>query len=244
MPDEMSAGSGSAPMRLARVLAGVLGMLAGSAALADGATIAQKGASSSIPACQSCHGANGEGVPQAGFPRLAGLGAAYLQRQLAAFADGSRVSPEMMPIAKALSPADRSAVASYYAALSFAAPAAPPASAAPVASSRARPTAAAAIAAASTPPVGATLATRGRWSDTLPACDQCHAPGGRGVGADFPPLVGQSPSYLAAQLTAFRSGARPPGPLALMAVISKKLSDADIAAVADHYGSLSASAER
>ena len=150
----------------------------------------------------------------------------------------------MMPIAKALSAADRSAVASYYAALSFAAPAAPPASAAPVASSRARPTAAAAIAAASTPPVGATLATRGRWSDKLPACDQCHAPAG---GVSVPTSRRWSArvaSYLAAQLTAFRSGARPPGPLALMAVISKKLSDADIAAVADHYGSLSASAER
>jgi len=82
----------------------VLGILLSMNAHADGATIAQKGAGSAA-ACQSCHGVVGEGVAAAGFPRLASLGASYLQRQLEAFAEGTGSSAAMMPIAKALSAA-------------------------------------------------------------------------------------------------------------------------------------------
>jgi cytochrome c553 len=209
----------------ARVVVLGLGLVFSAAAQADGAAIAKQG-SGAAPACQTCHGSVGEGQPQMGFPRLAGLGARYLQRQLDAFADGSRANAVMMPIAKALSAADRAEVSAFYAALPVtAAPAASPASAA---------TSSAATASASVP-VGATLATRGRWSDKLPACDQCHGEGGRGVGADFPALTGQSASYLANQLTAWKSGARPPGPLGLMAVVANKLSEAELRAVAEHY---------
>ena len=211
-----------------------LGLMLSASCHADGAAIANTGAGSA-PACQTCHGPAGEGIAQAGFPRLAGLGARYLQRQLDAFAGGTRVNDVMMPIAKALSVADRAEVSAYYAALP--APAAP-AAALPTASASAP---AAAPASAS---VGATLATRGRWADKLPACEQCHGPGGRGVGPDFPALAGQSATYLANQLTAWQTGARPPGPMGLMAVVAKKLSDAEVRAVSDHYASLPARAAR
>ncbi|NWF45553.1 c-type cytochrome [Hydrogenophaga sp. D2P1] len=211
-----------------------LGLMLSVSCHADGAAIAKTGLGAA-PACQTCHGAAGEGVAQAGFPRLAGLGATYLQRQLAAFADGTRVNDVMMPIAKALSLADGAEVSAYYAALP--APAAP-AGAPPTASPQAT---AAAPAPAS---VGATLATRGRWADKLPACEQCHGPGGRGVGPDFPALVGQSATYLANQLTAWKTGARPPGPMGLMADVAKKLSEAEVRAVADHYASLPSRAAR
>ena len=72
----------------------------------------------------------------------------------------------------------------------------------------------------------------------LPACDQCHGPGGQGVGGEFPALAGQGTTYLAKQLLAFKTGARPPGPMALMAQLSKKLSDDDVQAVARHYAAL------
>lgn len=201
-----------------------VGLMASISCFADGATIAKTGGGS-VAACQSCHGADGEGVAQAGFPRLAGLGAAYMQRQLAAFADGSRVSDVMMPIAKALSAAERKEVSAYYAALPEPAAlvAASPAAAAPPATGKALAS------------LGATLATRGRWADQLPACEQCHGPGGRGVGADFPALTGQSAIYLANQLTAWKTGARPPGPMGLMAVVAKKLSEAEVLAIANHY---------
>lgn len=92
--------------------------------------------------------------------------------------------------------------------------------------------------------MGAALAIRGRWADKLPACEQCHGPGGRGVGPDFPALVGQSATYLANQLTAWRTGARPPGPMGLMADVARKLSEAEVRAVADHYASLPSRAAR
>ncbi len=211
-----------------------LGLMLSASCFADGATIAKSGGGA-VPACLTCHGAAGEGVAQAGFPRLAGLGATYLQRQLDAFADGTRVNDVMMPIAKALSVADRAEVSAYYAALP--APAAPVSVLPPtsVAAPAARPAAAS---------VGATLATRGRWADKLPACEQCHGPGGRGVGPDFPALTGQSASYLANQLTAWKTGARPPGPMGLMAVVAKKLSEAEVLAIANHYASLPAKEDR
>lgn len=196
---------------------------------AEGAVIAQSGAGG-IPACQTCHGAAGEGNAQAGFPRLAGLGAPYMQRQLAAFADGTRVSDVMMPIAKALSASQGAEVSAHYAALPVSAV---PAAVLPAAGS------------ASTPAsVGTTLATRGRWSEQLPACEQCHGPGGRGVGPDFPPLAGQSAIYLANQLKAWKTGARPPGPMGLMSVVARKLTEAEVLAIADHYAALPAKEQR
>lgn len=208
-----------------------LGLLLSASCHANGMAIAKTGVGAA-PACQTCHGPGGEGNAQAGFPRLASLGERYLQRQLAAFADGTRVSDVMLPIAKALSVADRTEVSAYYAAL--------PAPAAALTTASASPAAAAPASAS----VGATLATRGRWADKLPACDQCHGPGGRGVGPDFPALAGQSATYLANQLTAWKTGARPPGPMGLMAVVAKRLSESEVRSVADHYASLPAKAAR
>lgn len=212
-----------------------LGLVLSASCHADGAAIAKTGAGGA-PACQTCHGAAGEGIAPSGFPRLAGQGAPYLQRQLDAFADGTRASPVMMPIAKALSAADRAAVAAYYAKLP--APVAPAAAASESASGSA--SAPAPTAAAASASVGTTLATRGRWADKLPACEQCHGPGGHGVGPDFPALAGQSATYLSNQLMAWKNGARPPGPMGLMAVVAKKLSDAEVRAVAEHYAALPA----
>lgn len=186
---------------------------------AQGAAIVQRGAGAAA-ACQSCHGASGEGNAAAGFPRLAGLPARYLGRQLEAFAQGQRRQAVMQPIAQALSATDRAALASYYASLRP--PSAPAAAPTPQGSS------------------AAVLASRGRWSDGLPACEQCHAPGGRGVGEDFPPLAAQPAAYLANQLRAWKTGARAPGPMGLMEVIAAKLSDADIDGLAQHFAALPA----
>ena len=201
---------------------------------ADGASIARNGVGAA-QACQTCHGAAGEGLAQAGFPRLAALGAPYFQRQLDAFADGSRVNAVMMPIAQALSVTDRAALSTYYAALPV-----------PTSPATAVPAVAASAPAGLHKPagVGATLAISGRWADKLPACAQCHGPGGRGVGPDFPALTGQGALYLSNQLMAWKAGTRPPGPMGLMAVVAKKLSDAEVRAVADHFASLPTGASK
>src|SRR5205823_4347642 len=59
-----------------------------------GRQIAAQGAPGAA-ACSSCHGANGEGSPAAGFPRLAGQGRIYIEHQLNSYADGTRAHPVM-----------------------------------------------------------------------------------------------------------------------------------------------------
>lgn len=64
------------------------------------------------------------------------------------------------------------------------------------------------------------------------------------MGPGFPPLAGQSATYLANQLKAWKTGARPPGPMGLMAVVAKKLSEAEVLAIAEHYAALPAKDDR
>jgi len=180
----------------------------------QGQQIAVQGTSQGVAACISCHGAKGEGM--GAFPRLAGTGEAYLLAQLDAFANGARKNPIMQPIAQGLQPSERQAVAMYFSQLRT-------------------PLLAVDLKQPLTTDTGAWLATRGRWADQVPACTQCHGPGGSGVGAQFPPLAGLPGAYIAEQLLAWKAGNRPPGPLALMAGVAKKLSDAEITAVAAYY---------
>lgn len=209
--------SANVQRRAMRALLLFLGLCSAGATLsaraADPATLALKGSNGMAP-CASCHGQDGAG--QAAFPRLAGLDAAYLQRQLDSFANGSRVNPVMQPVAKALSVPDRAAVAAYYAALPL------PASLV---------TRAPAPATDRSP--GARLAREGAWQKGVPACEQCHARGGVGVGSTFPPITGQPAGYLSAQLNAWKTGTRKTDPLQLMQAVSKKLSAEEIAAVSE-----------
>jgi thiosulfate dehydrogenase len=183
-----------------------------------GETIARQGTARGVTACISCHGAHGEGNPSGGFPRLAGVGDAYLEAQLAAFADGSRPSSAMQQFASNMPNGDRAAVSRYFSSLP--------------APDGIRKTDTEAAVPSDT---GAWLATRGRWQQGLPACAQCHGPGGSGVGSAFPPLAGQPADYIKTQLHAWQAGKRPPGPLGLMAAVASKLSDADIDALAGYY---------
>lgn len=190
-----------------------------------GLSIASKGTAQGATACATCHGPKGEGNAAAGFPRLAGVGRTYLLEQLNAFASGYRKNAVMQPIAKALTAPERTAVALYFSKL-------PSPLASPV-NDRTD---------VSPNDTGAWLATRGRWKDGIPACVQCHGPGGAGVGESFPPLAGQSAAYIETQLHDWKKGLRPPGPFALMIVIAGKLSDGDISAVAKYYAGLTTGA--
>lgn len=184
---------------------------------ADGATIALHGNARGAPACVTCHGAQGEGLPANGFPRLAGLNAGYLHTQLDAFANGQRTNAMMTPIAQTLSADERAELARYYGTLGGAVATAPvpqPDSA------------------------GARLALKGRWSEGLPACVQCHGATGAGVGNIFPALAGQSALYIENQLRGWQQGTRPPGSLGLMKAIASKLSTADIHSVAAYFAAL------
>lgn len=144
-------------------------------------------------------------------------------------ANGSRASPVMAATAKALDPAQQQAVADYYASLPS-----------PLDIDRLAATAMHPVKPADT---GAWLATRGAWDKNVPACNQCHGPGGIGVGDNFPSLAGQPAAYIAGQLRAWRQGQRPPGPLGLMPAVATRLTDAEIDAVSAYYAGLPKAAD-
>ena len=187
------------------------------------ARLAAAGNGRGAPACALCHGANGEGNALIGFPRLAGLPERYLTDQLENFATGRRSNVMMTPIARTLSVEERAATANFYAHLigqSHSPASSPTTSDAP------------------TTTTGETLAVRGRWSQGVPACAQCHGRTGQGVGDSFPALAAQPALYLENQLLAWQSGIRDPGPLGLMGAIAKKLSADDVTAVAIYLSAL------
>jgi cytochrome c553 len=192
------------------------------AGAADGKDLTLNGNGNGAHACSACHGAQGEGRPEAGYPRLAGLSADYLLRQLNDFANNSRENVLMAPIAKSLSPEERKAVAAYYASVSSA-EAEEPKQFNQINVAR-----------------GAVVANEGHWSGGLPACRQCHGPSGQGVGKSFPRLSGQGYAYLLNQLMAWKEGKRSNDPLNLMTGVVSKLSEKEIEAVAAYFASLPA----
>jgi cytochrome c553 len=170
--------------------------------------------------CQACHGAQGEGNPASGFPRLAGQTADYLSAQLRNYADGRRLSPIMAPVAQALDAQQRADVAAFYAARS-----------APYAAPSAHPT--------SDQLLRGRLLTRvGDESKQLQACANCHGPDGSGERYAAPYLAGQSATYLANAIGEWRSGTRHSGEKQMGPVVAR-LDDRDIAALSAYLESLS-----
>jgi len=72
------------------------------------------------------------------------------------------------------------------------------------------------------------------------ACAVCHGPLGLSTTPDAPNLAGQPSIYLAAQLRAYRSGARKHE---VMAVMAKPLSDEDIANLAAWFAAIKVEAQ-
>lgn len=70
----------------------------------------------------------------------------------------------------------------------------------------------------------------------IPACAACHSANGAGLPGEFPRLAGQFPSYIAEQLKLFRSGDRANSDI--MHDIANRMTDAEIAAVADYAAGL------
>lgn len=67
--------------------------------------------------CAACHGPNGISVNPL-WPNLAGQHAAYLEKQIKAFRDGTRVEPTMAPFVQSLTDQDAADLAAYYTGLS------------------------------------------------------------------------------------------------------------------------------
>jgi len=78
-------------------------------------------AESGVPACMGCHSPTGVGNAPAGYPRLSGQYAQYVEKQLKAFREGTRKNDGetrvMRSVAKPLSDAEIKAVANFVAGL-------------------------------------------------------------------------------------------------------------------------------
>ncbi|MEE9926416.1 MAG: c-type cytochrome [Brucella anthropi] len=166
--------------------------------------------------CASCHGDLGQGKENT--PRLAGLSAGYIVKQLYDFADGRRQNESMRVVANTLSDLEKQKLADYYAGLRV--------------PSNAKPELGGDVAR------GEELALHGDWSRNVPSCFSCHGPSGFGVAPEFPPLAAQHAAYTASQLSAWAGGHRKNSPLGLMERLSAALSAEDRKAVADYLASL------
>ena len=167
--------------------------------------------------CSRCHGVLGIGRPQQQTPRLAGQPRLYLHKQLDDFASGTRFSEKMTPVARALTPAQREAVASYYASQhSIPYPEAPYGDPTLVQE-------------------GGVLSAIGDVARDIRACEICHADAGVGLAPSFPYLAGQYADYTARQLRLWKRGERRNDPLDVMAEIARRLSEQEIDALGLYF---------
>ena len=202
------------------VLVGLLAatpLLAGPREVALGRQIAEGALLPREKTCSHCHGVLGMGRPKEETPRLAGQPRFYLHKQLDDFASGARFSEKMTPVARALTPAQREAVASYYAALY-----AIPYPAAPYGEPRLIQEA-------------GVLSAAGDAERGIRACELCHADAGVGIPPSFPYLAGQYAYYTEKQLLLWKAGVRRNDPLEVMAEIAERLDEEEILALAVYF---------
>ncbi len=164
--------------------------------------------------CAACHAPDGNSVITLN-PKLAGQHPEYLQKQLMEFKSGKRANAVMSGMAAALSNEEMKELAAYFA------------------SKKLTLGQAAKNGAGS---LGEKIYRAGIAATNVPACAACHGPNGAGLPKQFPRLHGQHADYTLAQLKAFRSGERANAPM--MMAISAKMSDAEMAAVADYIQGL------
>ena len=191
--------------------------------LANGKSIYDNG-KGSVPACNTCHGADAMGDDAMGTPRLAGQGFTFLVKQLEDFAADKRTDTTMFIMnsnAKGLSEQDRKDVAAYAASLSVDG----------IGSDMA------AVKELGSVPVGVrhlgkSIAQYGAPARGIPACHSCHGYNGRGAYPVYPMIGNQKYVYMVTQLKKWRDGSRANDPLSQMQKVAQKMTDDDIHNVA------------
>jgi cytochrome c553 len=202
-------------MKIGNVLAIIL-MSVGLASMAQAGGNAAAGEKIVTGVCAACHGADGNSVITTN-PKLAQQHPEYIAKQLANFKSGERKNAIMSGMAAALSPEDMANVAAYFGA------------------QKGKVGSAKTNAAGS---LGEKIYRGGIASVGVPACASCHGATGAGIPVQFPRLSGQHAEYVVTQLKAFYTGERANDNAKVMRMIAAKLSDAEMAAVADYIQGL------
>lgn len=166
--------------------------------------------------CAACHGADGNSSnPE--WPKLAGQGELYLVKQLQDFKSGARQNAIMAGQVAALSDEDMANLSAYFASQ----------------------TVTTATAKEENLEKGESLFRGGDIASGIAACTGCHGPSGKGnPKAKFPALGGQHAPYIAAQLKAFRSGARANDAGKMMRNVAVRMTDAEIDALSNYISGL------
>ena len=166
--------------------------------------------------CTGCHGE--EGISFEGLaPKLAGQYGKYIAKQLRNFQSGTRTHQIMSAIATTISDDDLADIAAYFA-------------------SRTK-----MKGTGSNNELGKKLFLNGDMSRMMVACFNCHGVNGKGKSPSnsvFPVIGGQQKDYIRGQLINFRAGDRSNSPGGIMNIITQKLTDAEIEALADYVSGL------
>ncbi|CAN1503555.1 COG2863 Cytochrome c553 [Methylophilaceae bacterium] len=164
--------------------------------------------------CAACHNADGNSVITLN-PKLAGQHPEYLVKQLTEFKSGKRANAVMSGMAAMLSDEDMKGVAAYFSNQNLVL-------------GKAKTNGAGSL--------GEKIYRGGIASTNVPACAACHGANGAGIPKQFPRLGGQHSDYTLAQLRTFRTGERANAPM--MMAIATKMTDSEMAAVADYIQGL------
>lgn len=176
--------------------------------------------------CASCHGDQGV-ARSANWPNLAGQVRGYTYKSLYDYHTWERTISEGGPLmgylVEEVEPQDMADIAAYYASLPT-----PPAQ--DLALSEA----------------DNDTADRLHWlgdpDRLIQPCSACHGNNGQGVFPDYPLIAGQNADYLKEQMLLYRSGERHSDVYSRMRLLSEKLTDAEIDALANYFAAMSVEA--
>ena len=167
--------------------------------------------------CGACHNPDGNSLAP-NFPKLAGQGQRYLEKQLHDIKSGKRTVLEMTGMLASFNDQDLADIAAYFSSQKGSVGAADP----------------------KLVERGRALFNGGDLDKGMPACTGCHSPNGAGIAlAGFPHLSGQHSQYVSKQPTDFREGNRTnDGDAMTMRTSAGKLSNHDIEALASYIQGL------
>jgi cytochrome c553 len=163
--------------------------------------------------CQGCHGVDGISFEPL-VPSLAGQYGKYIEKQIRNYQAGTRSHQIMNAMVGTIATdQDRADIAAFFASQPKMKGSGPGND------------------------VGKDLFLHGDISRTVVGCINCHGPRGKGITprtSYFPVIGGQNKEYIKRQLVLFRDGIRTNSPSNVMNKIAKKLTDAEIDAIAEY----------